>query len=362
MNVLPAGMRQLLVSFALMAARPLVAGGLLVVSVNDPQGVPVEGPVWIAVERQRGGELETVQPWSPLATNPQGLEFPEGQYRVRCAAVGFAGGASPVVEVKSGSRAVECRLKPTVLVRGKVVDPAGAGVEGAVVTLVENRWHICERQREPLPCRLRAETTTGLTDRNGVFSLRLLPQKEQRLLVEAEGFAPALIPVTPEDQGAVLPPVTLEPGGSLQLTLRNAPEDSHLVLQARPSLVGRDLDRDLWASALQRTPEASVVRWPALWPGLWSVSLVGEDRSDREVLLRLRAFPCGFPGGGQPPGGGKLFAGIAISYPRLLGLGRLGFSALPRSSCWDVLGPNERQWGGRCFASLFRGGAGTFGC
>ncbi|MFN3412493.1 MAG: carboxypeptidase-like regulatory domain-containing protein [Thermoanaerobaculum sp.] len=250
----------------------------LSVLIVDSEGRPVE-QAFFAVEEATAQGLRPAVPWQPWQRQPVWLAA--GRYRVRCMAKGFAGGASELQEL-TREKTFGCTLKPTVLVKGQIVQGQGTPVGGAWVGPKSLRNTDCESLgAEKTPCELALATASTVSGKDGSFSLRLLPSKQEQLLVVANGFAAQLLTVVPEEKSAFIPPVVLEPGGDIELLVEG---DNEGVVSLFPVFPSNQERKELARALFHLKPQNGRITFEGVPEGVWRLA---SGQADGKNLANL---------------------------------------------------------------------------
>lgn len=256
----------------------------LSVLILDSEGRPVQ-QAYFAIEEVTADGLRPAVPWQQWQR--EAIFLATRRYRVRCMAKGFAGGASEPQELAE-ERTFTCTLKPTVLVKGQILDGQGTPLGGAWVGPRGLRNTDCESLGgEKTPCELMLATATGVSEKDGTFSLRLLPHKQEQLLVVAKGFAAQLVTVVPGERSSFVPPVILVRGGEIELLVEGDPEGEVSLFPVFP----RDQGREELAKALfHLKPRNGRINFEGVPEGVWRLAIAqAEGKNLANVgLLRVQ--------------------------------------------------------------------------
>lgn len=203
-----------------------------------------------------------------------------GRYTIVAGASGYAGAeVEGVVVPESGDPApVEIALQAGRAVRGRVVDPAGAPVAGAM-TLV------FPAGAEPSF----GGAVDGVTDRNGRFENQQAPDGTLSVIVLTQGFAPTAVEgfvrtEDPEDDDVV---VRMTVGGTLRVRvadLAGSPRAGFSGIELQPARFPQvSLFSQLFAPT-GPTAADGVATYTALMPGSYTVTATGAQPVQVEVV------------------------------------------------------------------------------
>ena len=245
--------------------------------VVDPDGKPVSGAFVIA--RREGGEgASSAQSAADGSFTIEGVE--DGAYRVTASAQGFASTEPVVVTVapEKGTAPVELRMEKGRVLRGRVVDPRGNGIEGAFVHYAPTGMV----QTTSLP---------ATTDTNGTFVLSLSGTGAFDVAASASGLAPAVARgVVPpnEDDGQPVVTLPLGAGGRLRVQVvlkEGGPAVGATIFpQATPPYLGSDTLS--FTSRSRPTGADGSTVLTALAPGAYKVNVVlGARNAEAQVVV-----------------------------------------------------------------------------
>lgn len=247
--------------------------------VSDSDGQPVAGAM---VAARLDGSTDPLSGQSGAMTEPDGSFSIEGlqpgTYRVTASATGFAPAEAYPVSVSEDEAApdLDLRLERGRVLRGKVVDPRGSGVQGAMVFAGP-------------PGTVDPTVGPAMTDVNGSFVMTVGDEPSWDVTAIGTGFAPALargVPPTTEGD----PPLTLAVGvggrARIQVvTGEGAPvAGAIVVLRANPPYLGSGAVGFLNRPAATGSDGATTAS--ALAPGSYDVTVqIGTKTGSGQVVV-----------------------------------------------------------------------------
>jgi protocatechuate 3,4-dioxygenase beta subunit len=237
--------------------------GVVAGAVSGPGGEPIEGATVTA--RLTGEGAGLAPPSAAGSSGPDGgyrIEgLPAGTFEVEAVADGFVPARAGAVVVSPGATAsVDLRLAAGMAISGRVADPAGKPVAGAVVSVDRDLMSMAM-----LGADAHVPRTTSAKD--GTFRLGGLGDAPVDVKAEAEGFAPAVRrKVAPGETGV------------------------EIVLGAFGSIAGRVTDAE---GAPVADFEVEVVAATSQVPGVPGMQAAGRARLAGEGRYRVEGLPAG---------------------------------------------------------------------
>ena len=166
------------------AGEPLAGGAVRAVAVDADAGVAA-----FVMAMQKGGEDD-------VKSRPDGtfsIDAPAGDVRVIARVPGYAKAKSDKLSVEAGTTTSEIEIIVTIgsILRGRVVDEAGAGVEGATVHVREDTGDKASEAMENMMPMFAASGLGATTDADGFYAVEHLAAGKYRLSASHTALSPS---------------------------------------------------------------------------------------------------------------------------------------------------------------------------
>jgi len=288
--------------------------GTVVVPVVGANGEVPQAGAYLALAAAGGSFREPVAEAVCDGSPPLAVwRVQPGTYRAACVARGFGFSSPPPVQVRSGETIrIACTVIPAVSLTGRVFSQdTGRPIEGATVTPVAFVLPRFATRWSDLAQKYQRRIFGATTDKQGSYSVFVLPKSRNAFLIEATGAASKLVDnVVIGDSPLALPDAILPQPGTLQVVGSFPPSvDPEKYVAIIHSFSQRGFDKadepELWR---RRLGPDGTAEWRSLPPGYWAVRLDTDD--GRHLTL----------GSAQVTAGGFAILQFGIAASRLVGV------------------------------------------